>query len=106
LRTLGGEGTELIIPCANDEDDRGTWNFGSSDYALDREIELARLEKENEELRRMMGLVAPQQRRNNSDTRPVVEPPPRSEAQRASSTSKLSGVSGTGGPYKTMRSPG
>ena len=34
----------------------------SADHALEREIELARLEKENEELRRMMGLLPAQLR--------------------------------------------
>jgi len=31
-----------------------------ADHALEREIELARLEKENEELRRMLGIAPPQ----------------------------------------------
>lgn len=33
------------------------WGRGSAEHGMEREIELARLEKENEELKRMMGLL-------------------------------------------------
>ncbi|KAF7365335.1 hypothetical protein MVEN_00405500 [Mycena venus] len=41
-----------------------------ADHALEREIELARLEKENEELRRMLGIAPPQQ---SYSTRPPAQ---------------------------------
>jgi len=51
LRTLDGEDT----PEGGDErDDMAI--LAASEWALDRECELARLERENAELRRMMGL--------------------------------------------------
>ena len=107
LRTLGGED----IHGGDEDEDRDPWDsVSAAEYALEREIELARLEKENEELQRMMGLVAAHPRRTNSDTRPTFEPPPRSGmGQRVSSISRLGGASGVVGPfgtYKRMRSPG
>ena len=112
LRTLGGEDIDPQAMHGGDEDeDRDPWDsVSAAEYALEREIELARLEKENEELQRMMGLVAAHPRRTNSDTRPTFEPPPRSGmGQRVSSISRLGGASGVVGPfgtYKRMRSPG
>ena len=50
LRTQCGE---EVLEIEGEEE----WGRGSGDYAQDREIELARLEKENEELKRMMGLL-------------------------------------------------
>jgi hypothetical protein len=57
LRTLGGEDGEQR--CANaSEEDREPWTTSAAaQHALERECELARLEKENEELRQMVGLV-------------------------------------------------
>lgn len=49
LRTQCGE--EVV------DIDEEEWGRGTGDYAMEREIELARLEKENEELKRMMGLL-------------------------------------------------
>ena len=51
LRALDGEDA----PESGDERDDMT-TFNASEWALDRECELARLEKENAELRRMLGL--------------------------------------------------
>lgn len=111
LRTLDGEDVDLLPTQVDDDEDRQPGNSVlAAEYALEREIELARLEKENEELRRMMGLVAAHPRRANSDPRTTFEPPPRPGiAQRVSSTSKLGSSSGTLGPYgtyKRIRSPG
>ncbi|KAF9527591.1 hypothetical protein CPB83DRAFT_393453 [Crepidotus variabilis] len=49
-----------------------------SDHALERDIELARLERENEELRRLIGLLPPHPRKEShhgSDFRPIFDPP-------------------------------
>ena len=56
LRSQNGEDTESET---DDNENREPWTTvsASSDYALERDIELARLEKENEELRRLMGLL-------------------------------------------------
>ncbi|RDB17913.1 hypothetical protein Hypma_000929 [Hypsizygus marmoreus] len=108
LRSLGGEDTDPPITPDDEEENREPWtSAAASDHALEREIELARLEKENEELRRMMGLVAVQPRRSISESRPTFEPP-KLEHQRIPSATKLGGASGTVGPfgtYKRMRSP-
>ena len=56
LRSQGGE----EVCSAEVDEEWAPWKtIGqvSADYAMDREIELARLEKENEELKRMMGLL-------------------------------------------------
>jgi hypothetical protein len=44
-------------PASGSEPGADSIPFIASDYALEREIELARLERENEELRRMAGLL-------------------------------------------------
>ena len=111
LRTLGGEDVDPQAMHDDEDEDGDPWDSASAaEYALEREIELARLEKENEELQRMMGLVAAHPRRSNSDTRPTFEPPPRTGmGHRVSSISRLGGASGAIGPfgtYKRMRSPG
>ncbi|KAF7422688.1 hypothetical protein PC9H_010844 [Pleurotus ostreatus] len=47
-----------------DLEDREPWRAAVfAEQSLERDIELARLEKENEELRRMLGIVTPLQRR-------------------------------------------
>ncbi|KAG7443135.1 uncharacterized protein BT62DRAFT_982274 [Guyanagaster necrorhizus] len=46
----------------------------ASAHALEREIELARLEKENEELKRMMGLLPLQARMEGYDSKTLFEP--------------------------------
>lgn len=51
LRAIDGEETPVG---GDDRDDMAT--LAASEWALDRECELARLEKENTELRRMLGL--------------------------------------------------
>ncbi|KAF8895432.1 hypothetical protein BD779DRAFT_1499496, partial [Infundibulicybe gibba] len=107
LRAQGGEDANSPTTRLNDDEDREPWTSTSAaEYALEREIELARLEKENEELRRMMGLLPTQPRRGASDPRVAFEPLPRREQVRVS---KLGGAAGTVGPfgvYKRMRSPG
>jgi hypothetical protein len=69
LRTQGGEegiGGEMEeVEEDEEEEEWGAWKSvgqGSADYGLEREIELARLEKEHEELKRMMGLLPAQLR--------------------------------------------
>jgi hypothetical protein len=51
LRALDGEDTQENV---DERDDMSV--LAASEWALDRECELARLEKENAELRRMLGL--------------------------------------------------
>ena len=77
LRSQNGEDTESPVTRTDNEEDREPWaSVAASDYALERDIELARLEKENEELRRLMGLLPPQPRKDSgSDFRPIFEPP-------------------------------
>jgi len=105
LRTLGGEDLDLLTTQPEDDEDRQSCNsILSGDYALEREIELVRLEKENEELQRMMGLVAVQPRRSNSDARHTFEPPHRlGMQQRGLSTSRMGGASEAVGPYGTYK---
>jgi len=60
--------------CAGDEQD---WMTPAvTEEALERDIELARLEKENEELRRLIGVLPPQPRKDSgSDFRPMFDVP-------------------------------
>ncbi|KAF8908949.1 hypothetical protein CPB84DRAFT_1864427 [Gymnopilus junonius] len=77
LRTQNGEASEASPTQSESEEEREPWaTVAAPDHALERDIELARLEKENEELRRLVGLLPPQQRKDSgSDFRPIFEPP-------------------------------
>jgi hypothetical protein len=106
LRSQNGEETESPVTRMDDDENREPWIVSaSSDYALERDIELARLEKENEELRRLMGLL-PLQRRNDSGSEygtPFEAPPP----MRLPSMQKLGGGKSTQQyeTFKRTRSP-
>ncbi|KAG5646544.1 hypothetical protein DXG03_003311 [Asterophora parasitica] len=111
LRSLGGEDADSPTTRTDDEDNREPWtSVAASDHALEREIELARLEKENEELKRMMGLLSAQPRSNSEPPYTRFESP-RLEQQRIPSIPKT-GITGAGqsvgpfGTYKRMRPPG
>lgn len=112
LRSQGGENADSSATRIDDDEDREPWTSTSdADHALEREIELARLEKENEELKRMKELIdlVPLPRKGNMDSRSTFEPPPRQEPHRAHNPNKLGGAAGTVGPYgtyKRYRSPG
>lgn len=80
LRSQNGEDAEDPVTRADDEENREPWTVAAAaDYALERDIELARLEKENEELKRLAGLLPPQPRKESSgvgsDFRPIFEAP-------------------------------
>jgi len=103
LRSQGGEDAELPSSRVDENEDREPWTaVSAAEYALERDIELARLEKENEELRRMMGLVPPHPRRSNSEPRPTFEAP-RPPPQRNPSQNRLGGAAGTVGPFGTYK---
>jgi hypothetical protein len=73
LLLQNGEGAEV---CAGDGRDEFGWDTSAAtEYALERDIELSRLEKENEELRRLIGVLPPQPRKDSSDFRPIFELP-------------------------------
>jgi len=77
LRSQNGEDAEPPITRTDDEENREPWIAAAdSDYSLERDIELARLERENEELRRLAGLLPQQTKKETaSDFRPIFEPP-------------------------------
>lgn len=108
LRSMGGEDTDPSTTRVDDEENREPWSsVAASGHSLEREIELARLEKENEELRRMMGLVTNQHKQSDEDLRLTFESP-RQEQQRAPSMQRLgsTGHIGPFGTYKRMRPSG
>jgi len=89
LRSFQGEDIDPPRPPSVDEESRQPWTTSTaSDQALEREIELARLEKENEELRRMLGLVPVQPRGSSSDRRLRLELP-RWGSQRSTSVMRV-----------------
>ncbi|KAK0201681.1 hypothetical protein DFS33DRAFT_1349165 [Desarmillaria ectypa] len=84
LRSLGGEDVEHP-------------STEQAEASLEREIELARLEKENEELKRMMGLLPSlQARREGYDSRALFEPGKSRPVGIASSGSSV-------GPFGTFK---
>ena len=67
LRAQGGEEADSQVP-ADEAEEREPWTLGqAAEQALEREIELARLEKENEELRRMLGMIPSQPRPDSGE---------------------------------------
>jgi len=104
LRSLGGEDVEpAASPFVNDENHEPWATSAASEHALEREIELARLERENDELRRMLGLVSAQPRRSSSDNRLPLEPSAGAESQRTSSMTKVDPSGGDIGPFGTYK---
>ena len=78
FRAQNGENTESPSNETSDEEKEfeALETTGASDHALERDIELSRLEKENEELHRLIGLLPPQRRSDGeSDFRPIFERP-------------------------------
>lgn len=110
LRSECGEDTYPSTSTPSDADaDHAPTPTQAAEHALEREIELARLEKENEELRRMMGLIPPHPKRRTDPARQSFEG--RSEMKRLSSMQRTGSGPGPGvSPYgvynKRMRSPG
>jgi len=111
LRSQNGEDTESPVARMDEDENREPWiDSAASDHALERDIELARLEKENEELRRLMGLL-PFQRTSRKDSGSeygaVSEVPP----MRLPSMQKIHSVGGGKSTqqqydtFKRMRSP-
>ncbi|TFK73596.1 hypothetical protein BDN72DRAFT_814182 [Pluteus cervinus] len=118
LRSMGGEDPERSEQTGEEEDpegvDREPWmSTSGAEHAMEREVELARLEKENEELRRLMGLepLYPRGPTYSESRHPTFEPPPRLEQQRSASRVGSGGGSGGHGAvgpygtYKRMRPP-
>ena len=110
LRSQNGEDIDSPVTRADDDDNREPWTVSAvSDHALERDIELARLEKENEELRRLMGLLPLQRRKDSSSEYGAAfdAPPP----MRLPSMQKISPLGGGKSTqqyetFKRTRSPG
>lgn len=107
VRSLNGEDLPSPVTRQDGEDNYEPWAATTaSQYALEREIELSRLETENEELRRMLDSYAASGiRRSTSEVRPTFEPPRREDeemnVQNSESTPAIVGPFGT---YKRLRS--
>lgn len=110
LRSQNGEDTESPIVRIDEDENREPWiDSAASDHALERDIELARLEKENEELRRLMGLLPfqhPSRKDSGSEYGSVSEVPP----MRLPGMQKMNSVGGGKSTqqydtFKRMRSP-
>jgi hypothetical protein len=96
LRVLNGEDASPP-PSASDSDN----DFEERDWALERECELARLERENAVLRRLLGLEV---REPDYMTRAVEQPRAPIPRQSEGVTQKrLGGAPGTVGPYGTYK---
>ena len=109
LRSQSGEDTESPVTRTDDNENREPWTVSAaSDYALERDIELARLEKENEELRRLMGLLPMRQRRKDSGSdygTPFEAPPMRLPSMQKFGSAR-GGKSIQYETFKRTRSPG
>ncbi|TFK52260.1 hypothetical protein OE88DRAFT_1657416 [Heliocybe sulcata] len=100
-------GGELHHPMLDGEPDEepASLEQAVADWALDREAELARLEKENEELRRLAGLLPdaplrpPVHQRTDSEGSSFLSSFPRLQKN------MLGGPPGSVGPYGTYKKP-
>jgi len=110
LRTQNGEDTEPPVARMDDDENREPWTeSAASDHALERDIELARLEKENEELRRLMGLLPLQRRKDSgSEYGAASEAPPPMRLPSMQKTNSAGGGKSTQqyDTFKPTRSPG
>lgn len=71
LRAQGGEDVDPPPSPLDEAAEREPWTASqAADHALEREVELARLEKENEELRQMLATMGYQQRENSMSEAP------------------------------------
>jgi hypothetical protein len=102
MRSVGGEEADRSSP----DDSPKTENFeswsvasSSAELALERDCELARLEKENEELRRMFGMDMRDSlaQRSNANEPPTTVP---SHDNRTVGTTLAR--AGSAGPYGTL----
>jgi len=110
LRSQNGEDTESPVSRTDDNENREPWTVSAaSDYALERDIELARLEKENEELRRLMGLLPLRQRRKDSGSEygtPFEAPPIRLPSMQKLGSARGGKSTQQYETFKRTRSPG
>ncbi|TFY58910.1 hypothetical protein EVG20_g7979 [Dentipellis fragilis] len=114
MRSLNGEDVTELPPSAAEDYEADEWDaVAAADWALERECELARLEKENEVLRRLLGQPV-EDGRPSVDERQSIGPAagtgmgpgedgrqsvlPATRGQRA-----LGGPKGTVGPFGTYK---
>lgn len=101
MRTVGGE--EADRPSSDDSpktEDFESWSVASSaELALERDCELARLEKENEELRRMLGVDMRDSRAQSSNAN---EPPTTVPSHDNRNVGTTLARGGSAGPYGTL----
>lgn len=76
MRSVGGEDPDKTQPNGtNTPEDSEPWSPGSStDWSLERDCELSRLERENEVLRRMLGAEVREPRVETNITRELRRP--------------------------------
>lgn len=109
MRSIGGEDADR--PLSSDDTSKPTedfepWNATSgADWALERECELARLERENEELRRMLGADVPRPPSlERSEAGESLRRPPTMVPSHDNRTLEDAlGRSGSTGPYGTVK---
>ncbi|KIM89386.1 hypothetical protein PILCRDRAFT_813313 [Piloderma croceum F 1598] len=101
MRSVGGE--EVDRPSPDDSpktEDFESWSVASSsaELALERDCELARLEKENEELRRMLGMNMRDSRAQSSN----ANEPPTVPSHDNRTVGTTLARAGSAGPYGTL----
>lgn len=103
LRAHGGETSEGTSP-SDEAEEREPWTLAqSSEHALEREIELERLQKENQELKRMLGVIPPQPRPDSAD----IHGHSGFDSRRPEGLQRQGAVMSAGfPPYQRMQSPG
>jgi hypothetical protein len=98
MRSVGGENADR--PSSDDSpkpEDFESWSAASNsaEWALERDCELARLEKENEELRRIAGAEV---RNSHEPSRPPTTIPSHDNGTQGAALTRA----GSAGPYGTL----
>lgn len=104
MRSVGGEDTDRPSPDDSPRtEDLESWSTASSGAAraLERDCELARLERENEELRRMAGLEAPDSRVEIKNAKEPPKPPTTVPSHDNRTLGAALRRTGSAGPYGT-----
>lgn len=107
MRTIGGEDTDRPLP---DENGKRIEDFdpleapSSAEWALERECELARLERENEELRRMLGAEVQDSHAETKRDAGLMHRPPTTVPSHDNRTLGAALTrTGSAGPYGTFK---
>jgi hypothetical protein len=105
MRSVAGEDSDRTLSSgANASEDFEPWSPSSStDWSLERDCELSRLERENEELRRMLGVEVREPHVESNTARELTRPPTAISGHDNRTLGAALGRTGSAGSYGPSR---